>query len=363
MRSTHQYALQLGLPLDRPAASPRPASVPVQAPLTSTGISAYPYDPEAEAFDYMFSHVSFCHSAFPQGCPTDQFARITRRNGRFAVTIDPARIALPGEDRLEVRLGVPYGAKPRLLTVWAVTQLQDPTRRSDDNYLEVGPIRDFFTALGTSWSGQSLTRTKDQLLRLAFTRMTMVMEGTEADSVMETSLFDGSVLPPGTLRLYRDGDFKNIIWPQALKVNDTMAATFRKHSIPIPTQRLRMVADNPMATDIFLYWCYRLPFLEDDEHLTFKALAKRFGDGIPPSKFKAKFLGSLNAAKNAYPEANISIDDQNGMVLRRSDPAALRQAFIQVPSAAADQAEPKRRRRSSRRYNNVPVQRITAMPT
>ncbi|MCW2240666.1 replication initiation protein [Azospirillum canadense] len=360
MRQTQQYALQLGLPFDVfPMSSAPPCPLPPAAPAPASIVPPSAAAP-ADAYDFMFNHVSFCHSAFPQGKPGDEFRQINRRNGKFAMTITPVSIALPGEDNAIVRFGVPYGAKPRLLTAWVVTQLLDPARGGDDNLLELGPIRDFFTALGTSWSGQALQRTKDQLLRLAYTRMTMVNEGATADAVMDVSLFDATLLPPGTLRAYRDGRFADIQWPQVLGVNAKMAATFRRHAVPIPTQRLSKVAENPMATDLFLYMCYRLPFLKDDEHLPIKVLARRFGDGIAPSKFRAKFMASLRAARDAYPEADIEVTDE-GLTLRRSDPAALRQAFVQVPPSMDITAAPKQRRRSVRRFLNAP--QVGALPS
>lgn len=361
-RLDRQYAAQLSLPLDAPPAFsvPRgalgPASSPavpaVSTPPSTPAESALPHeDGTSDSYDMMFNHVSFCHSAIPQGKPRDEHVAISRRNGRYAMTLTPVKIALPGDDNATVRFGVPYGAKPRLLTAWAVTQLLDPNRSDSDNLLELGPIRDFFTALGNSWSGQAIQRTKDQLLRLAYTRMTMVTEGADHDGVMDVSLFDATLLPPGTLRAYKEGRYGDIHWPQVLGVNAKVAASFRRHAVPIPTQRLRMVASNPMATDLFMYMCYRLPFLDSDEHLSMQALARRFGDGIAASKFREKFMKSLYAARDAYPEARIDVTEA-GLTLYRSDPAVLRRAFLQVPSLTV--AEPsKHRRRSNRRFLNA----------
>lgn len=312
-----------------------------------------------EAYDYLYTHASFCHSAFPQGKPSDEHARVHRRNGRFAVTIEPTKIGLPGEEHEEVAFGVPYGTAPRLLTVWAATRIQE----TSGTLLEIGPIREFFSLLGRAYSGPTLLRMKDQLLRLAFARMTMVIEGSNADGVMNTSLFDGSVLEPGTLRHYKAGDLGKIQWPQALKVTDTMAATFRRHKVPIPTQRLRMVADSAMATDLFLYFCYSLPNLKDDEQLPFRVLANRFGaEGMAASTFRAKFIPAIRQAMKAYPEANISFDEQTGLILRPSPPADLRRAYFAGADLDGDQssasgptpvAKPKHRRRSNKRFNNL----------
>ena len=40
---------------------------------------------------------------------------------------------------------------------------------------------------------------------------------------------------------------------------------FMQHSIPIPTVRLRQVADNAMAIDLLVYLCYRLPLIARGE--------------------------------------------------------------------------------------------------
>ena len=342
--------LQLGLPLSRTAEQEGAG----RGLVGSVGPSAVA---EAE-FDYLYTHASFCHSAFPQGKPTNEFARVNRRNGRFAVTIEPATIGLPGVDREEVMFGVPYGMPARLLSVWAATRIQE----SQSNMLEIGPIREFLESLGRQYSGPTSVRMKDQLFRLSFARMTMVVEESTAEGVMNTSLFDGAILEPGTLRHYKAGDLGKILWPQALKVTDTMAATFRKNRVPIPTQRLRMVADSAMATDLFLYFCYRLPNLKEAEHLPFKTLANRFGaEGMAPSTFKAKFGPAIKMAMAAYPEANITLDDVDGLILRESPHAELRKAYFAGADMDASTGvlaapeKPKHRRRSSRRFQNLPT--------
>ena len=56
---------------------------------------------------------------------------------------------------------------------------------------------------------------------------------------------------------------------------------FLNDAIPIPTVRLREVANNAMAIDILVYLSYRLPTLSRDDSaiLTWRDLMAQFGTG------------------------------------------------------------------------------------
>ena len=121
---------------------------------------------------------------------------------------------------------------------------------------------------------------------------------------------------------------------------------FTRHSIPIPTARLRQVAHNAMAIDILVYLCYRLPLISraESELLTWRDLMAQFGSSEFASRFKQAFSESIKRTLDAYPEANVAMTAE-GLVLRHSDPAELRRAFATVTGGKA--TAPKRVRDAS----------------
>jgi hypothetical protein len=109
----------------------------------------------------------------------------------------------------------------------------------------------------------------------------------------------------------------------------------------VPTARLAEIANSAMAIDIFMYLCYRLPLIPSGESdlLTWRALIAQFGSGESPSKFHDTFQASIRSALAAYSEADVDLTEE-GLVLRYSDPAELRRAFIAVPRSLPPQGKP-----------------------
>ena len=140
-------------------------------------------------------------------------------------------------------------------------------------------------------------------------------------------------------------------WPRLIALTHNTYDRFLNDAIPIPTVRLREVANNAMAIDILVYLSYRLPILSRDDTalLTWRDLMAQFGTGSAgefASKFKDTFRQSIRRAIEAYPEARVEITSE-GLVMRYSDPVDLRRAFVALPGDATKLA---RRKSGSRTY-------------
>lgn len=135
-------------------------------------------------------------------------------------------------------------------------------------------------------------------------------------------------------------------WPRVISLTHNTYDRFLNDAIPIPTVRLREVANNAMAIDILVYLSYRLPILSRDDTaiLTWRDLMAQFGTGSAgefASKFKDTFHQSIRRAIEAYPEARIEITSE-GLVMRYSDPVDLRRAFVALPGDGAKLRKGKR---------------------
>src|SRR4051812_12729803 len=285
---------------------------------------------ERERLDVSFLHKSFCIAGLPLRRPKDQTAIFSRNDGQFALTIAPNRFVLPDGTICEV--GVPWGAKGRLLMVWAATEARDPMRRPGDRWLEIGKITEWMTSIGIKVNGDNVPLTKDQLVRLAFSSFTMIMKHDGQTFFKQDRLIERGVFPEQDLNHYAAGRFGKMRWPTGVELSQKAYERFIQHAIPVPTARLAEIANSAMAIDIFMYLCYRLPLIPTGESdlLTWRALIAQFGSGESPSKFRDTFQASIRSALAAYPEANVDLTEE-GLVLRYSDPAELRRAFIAVP--------------------------------
>jgi len=296
-------------------------------------------DPHAQGrldgrMDISFLHKGFCIAGLPLRRPKDTLAPWSRQDGRFSLTVEPARFTLP--DGRPIEIGVPFGPKARLLSMWLATEARDPRRSANDRWMEMGRITEWLQAVGLPVTGGergSIGPTKDQLVRLTFPIFTMILKGDDAGHVFKReTLIEGGAFGDDDLELWATGRHSAMRWPSGLMLSRNAYERFTRHSIPIPTARLRQVAHNAMAIDILVYLCYRLPLISHGESdlLTWRDLMAQFGSSEFASRFKQAFSESIKRTLEAYPEANVGITGE-GLVLRHSDPAELRRAFAAVP--------------------------------
>lgn len=290
--------------------------------------------------DVSFLHRGFCIMGMPLRQPKDSLRPFSRHDGQFALTVEPASVTLP--DGEIINIGVPFGPKARLIAMWMATEVQNPRRRTADRILELNGITDWLEALGIPARGGasgSIAATKDQFMRLAFSTFTMVLRGPNSEELFKRkSLVESGIFGGDDLTLYRAGQVSQMVWPRVISLTHNTYDRFLNDAIPIPTVRLREVANNAMAIDILVYLSYRLPTLgrHDTAILTWRDLMAQFGSGSAgefASKFKDTFLQSIRRAIEAYPEARVEITSE-GLVMRYSDPVDLRRAFVALPGDA-----------------------------
>ena len=303
---------------------------------------------DAAPIDVSFLHRGFCIMGMPLRQPKDSLRPFSRHDGRFALTIEPASVTHP--DGGLINIGVPFGPKARLIAMWMATEVQSPRRNRTDRVLELNGITDWLEALGIPARGGasgSIAATKDQFMRLAFSTFTMVLRGPNSEELFKReSLIESGIFSGDDLVLYRAGQVSQMAWPRVISLTHNTYDRFLNDAIPIPTVRLREVANNAMAIDILVYLSYRLPILSRDDTaiLTWRDLMAQFGTGSAgefASKFKDTFHQSIRRAIEAYPEARIEITSE-GLVMRYSDPVDLRRAFVALPGDGAKLRKGKR---------------------
>jgi hypothetical protein len=326
---------------------------------------------EQAQIDISFLHRGFCIMGMPLRQPKDSLRPFSRHDGRFALTIEPASVTHP--DGGLVNIGVPFGPKARLIAMWMATEVQNPRRNTADRILELNGITDWLEALGIPARGGatgSIAATKDQFMRLAFSTFTMVLRGGgpnseelfKRESLVESGIFSGD-----DLALYRAGHVSQMAWPRAIALTHNTYERFVNDAIPIPTARLREVANNAMAIDILVYLSYRLPTLSRDDTaiLTWRDLMAQFGSGSTgefASKFKDTFRQSIRRAIEAYPEARIELTSE-GLVMRYSDPVDLRRAFVALPGDATKRPAAKAKDNPHRGRRRALCDKAAARPT
>ncbi|MDR3737174.1 MAG: replication protein RepA [Acidobacteriaceae bacterium] len=294
--------------------------------------------------DVSFLHHGFCSVGLPLRRVAQDSQEWARHDGQFALTVHPRSIGLPDGSKLII--GVPYGAKARLLTMWLSTEIKDPRRAAGDKWVEFGRITDWLRAVGIEARGGprgSIGPTKEQLVRLVFAQFTMVAASAGDLWFDSEALVKGSVFRDSDITLYRDGKASQINWPQGVLLTDNAYDRFSRQSIPMATSRIREISDNAMALDFFFFLAFKLPRIPRAETrlVTWDELRRQFGNCASPSQFRRDHLESLKKALAAYPEANIELSkDGKGYIMRRSDPPVPRNIFIAIPGGATSPIKP-----------------------
>jgi hypothetical protein len=280
--------------------------------------------------DVSFLHKSFCIAGLPLRAPKDVEKAFSRNDDTFALTVTPLSVTIPG--RGEIKPGVPFGPKARLLAMWMATEVRDKSRSSGDRWLEFGKVMEWLSSIGIKPYSRNLDATKEQLVRLSFSAFTMFSKGADGNEHFKNDvLIEGGTFGAGDLELFVDGKYGQMNWPKGLELSYRAYDRFSNHSIPVPTSRIARIAHSAMALDLFLFLCYRLPLLgpREQDLVSWRQLIAQFGNGEAPSKFKVSFENSIKNALEAYPEANVELTDE-GLRMRYSEPADLRRSFYVV---------------------------------
>ena len=283
--------------------------------------------------DISFLHRGFCHCGLPLRRQEDGTVW-KRSDGHFSFTVTGSSFAAPNGETIEV--GLPYGSKARLLSVYLASEVKNPHRNANDRVVEFGRVSQWMRDVGvvpTSGVRGSIASAKEQIVRLAFAVFTMTLDRGDAKSWFHReSLIESGCLNKGDLEAFARGDYNKLSWPDHVVLTHNAHQRMMTQAVPIATQRLQAISHSAAAIDFFVWLSYRLPKIPRGESVLapWSALCTQFGDAPYGTKFKQVYLESIKTALAAYPEANVDITTE-GLVLRHSDPSVPRRTLIALP--------------------------------
>jgi hypothetical protein len=276
-----------------------------------------------DADDPAFLHVIMSQVCLPYS--EVQGRDYIRRTGRASLVITAGFLTDPhtGEPVLQ---GVPYGAKPRLLTLHLCTQAvryQSPVVKVSDS------MTAFMRSVGIAATGGkkgSIARFKEQLNRLAACRMQFFMDYGDRVKTMN---------PAPMVRnfdvWFPTDPHQRIMWPSQFRLSDEFFTSLRDNALPLDPEAVGNLQHSARALDLYTWLAHRLPRVNESAGvpISWDALQEQFGTDIAdPDNFRRKMLAALRQALKAYPAAKV---DQvpGGVRLFRSEPAIARKTSIQ----------------------------------
>jgi hypothetical protein len=222
-----------------------------------------------------------------------------RKNGAFTLSMQ----ALP-------KIGLPYGALPRLLLAWTTTEAVKTKSRE----LELGDsMSSFMTELGLTATGGksgSITRLKNQTRRLFTATVAASYEDENHIEDMGYRLADRSVLWWHSKEPEQVG-----LWKSTVTLSEQFFNEVIDRPVPIDMRAMKALKQSPMALDIYTWLTYRMSYLKRPTVIPWDAVATMFGSNYKQLKhFKQAFTEELRRVMVVYPKARVDVTDDGLMV-------------------------------------------------
>jgi hypothetical protein len=273
---------------------------------TSTAIRGAPPD----RIDFL--HTVQCQCGIPYNNPGDDVLEWDRKQGNASLRIEAGSAIDPRTGDF-VRLGLPYGEKPRLVLIHLATEAV----RTGSPVVDVeDSMTAFARSLGLETNGRQLRSLKDQLARLAAAtvRMGVVADGRAVQvNTQFVSAFD--------LWFPKQPD-QRVLWPSTVRLSEEYFQTLGQHAVPLDHRAVAALASSSMALDIYVWLAQRLHRVPSGkpQFVAWDSLHEQFGQGFARVRdFRRRFLQTLHHVASAYPAARTSADDR-GLTLAHSPP-------------------------------------------
>jgi hypothetical protein len=259
-----------------------------------------------------FLHTVQCQCGIPYRNPGDAVREWDRKQGNAVMRIE-AGAAIDPQTGEFIKLGLPYGEKPRLVLI----HLASEAVRNSSAVVDVeDSMTAFAKSLGVEANGQQLKALKDQLGRLAAStvRMGIVEEGRAVQvNTQIVTAFD--------LWFPKQAD-QRVLWPSTVRLSEEYFQSLGRHAVPLDHRAVAALASSSMALDTYVWLAQRLHRVPPakPQFITWAAAYDQFGQGFARVRdFRRQFIQTLAHVKSAYPSARIATDEQ-GLTLEHSTP-------------------------------------------
>jgi hypothetical protein len=263
-----------------------------------------------ERIDYL--HTVQCQCGIPYKNPGDHVREWDRRQGNAVLRIEAGAAMDPRTGEF-VKLGLPFGEKPRLVLI----HLASEAVRTSSAFVDVeDSMTAFARSLGMETNGQQLKALKDQLSRLASSTVRMgIVEAGRAVQVNTqiVSAFD--------LWFPKQAD-QRVLWPSTVRLSEEFFQSLGRHAVPLDHRAVAALAGSSMALDVYVWLAQRLHRIPSGktQFIPWSAAYDQFGQGFARVRdFRRRFLQTLAQVKSAYPSARLSTDE-GGLTLENSPP-------------------------------------------
>lgn len=259
-----------------------------------------------------FLHTVQCQCGIPYKNPGDAVREWDRKQGGAMLRIEAGSAIDPTTGEF-VKLGLPYGEKPRLVLI----HLASEAVRTGKPVVDVeGSMTAFARSLGVETNGHHLRMLKDQLARLASAtvRLGIIEEGRAVQvNTQFVSAFD--------LWFPKQAD-QRVLWPSTVRLSEEYFQSLGRHAVPLDHRAIAVLSSSSMALDVYVWLAQRLHRItaRKPHFVPWLALHEQFGQGFARVRdFRRRFLVTLRQVQAAYPDSRLEADEK-GLTLFHSRP-------------------------------------------
>jgi Plasmid encoded RepA protein len=261
----------------------------------------------------LFQHTVFCQTGLPYRNPGPSVLEWERIQGRASLLIEAGRARDPKTGKW-LKLGLPFGPKPRLILVY----LNAEALRTGSPVVEVeDSLTAFVCRIGLSRDGRSIRIVKDQLSRLSAAEIRLAVTYGEAQARQVNAHIVGEF----DLWFPKD-ERQRVLWPTTVTLDPRYFQSLQRHAVPLDERAIAALSHSAMGLDLYCWLAQRMhrvsPF--KPQFIPWTALKEQFGWNYGRmDNFKRVFRQTLDMVLSQYRAARLELDDC-GITLRNSPP-------------------------------------------
>jgi hypothetical protein len=217
-----------------------------------------------------------------------------------------------GHDAEGAPVGIPYGSIARLILLYLQTQAV----RTQSREVELGAsMNAWLNAMDIPAGGKTYQIVREQSRRISLCRLTFFRRTEKAEMVTNGAFVRDAILPLDSTAAQLP------LWQERVRLDEGFYQSLIDHPLPLRESAVRQISSRSMAIDFYVWLAYRLHALAGPVNVSWPALKSQFGASYRhPRKFRRDATTNLRLALAVYPEARVSVDEREGLILYPSAP-------------------------------------------
>jgi len=210
-------------------------------------------------------------------------------------------------------VGVPYGSIARMILLYLQTQAV----RTRSREVELGAsMNAWLKAMDIPVGGKTYQVVREQSRRISRCRLTFFRRTGHAELVTNGAFVRDAILPLDSTHAQQLP-----LWQERVRLDEGFYQSLIEHPLPLREAAVRQISSRSMAIDLYVWLAYRLHALPGPVPVTWQALKRQFGEGYAELRFfRRDVLPNLKLALAVYPEAQVTVDEKDGLILYASPP-------------------------------------------